>query len=200
MASFDPPEHWLREVTADERYSGGELAGTTADQAASLLAPERRTRIWVRWHDPYEDPDSYLSRRVAVVRRRLGEALDAVEAGLDGLEVVDGDAADLSLVAHVAPAQVVLACGIYGNVVDSDVRPMAHSLPTLCAPGAWTLWTRHRQEPDLTPRIRSWYADAGFDEVAFDAPDDLPFGVGTARWPHATPPVNPDVHLFTFVA
>ena len=35
---------------------------------------------WVGWHAPYDDPDSTQSRRLVVVRRRVGEALDALGA------------------------------------------------------------------------------------------------------------------------
>ena len=33
---------------------------------------------WVGWHARYDDPDSTQSRRLVVVRRRVGEALDAL--------------------------------------------------------------------------------------------------------------------------
>jgi Putative methyltransferase len=36
---------------------------------------------WVRWHDPYGDPASSLSRRLARVRSRVTDALDAAPAG-----------------------------------------------------------------------------------------------------------------------
>src|SRR5919112_1145828 len=36
---------------------------------------------WARWHDDYDDPDSPLAWRLAVVRRRLGEAIDSAPSG-----------------------------------------------------------------------------------------------------------------------
>lgn len=36
---------------------------------------------WVRWHDAYEDPNSSLSRRLAIVQARLRDALDAAARG-----------------------------------------------------------------------------------------------------------------------
>ena len=53
--------------------------------------------------------------------------------------------------------------------------------PQLCAPGAEVIWTRHRNDPDLTPSIRGWFADAGFQEVAFVAPDTDQWSVGVHR-------------------
>ena len=74
---------------------------------------------------------------------------------------------------------------------------MAH-LPELCAPGATTIWTRHRGEPDLTPAIRQRYLDAGFEEVAFDTEEGFLFAVGTARLTAAAAglrPRPPPLHL-----
>jgi hypothetical protein len=44
------------------------------------------------------------------------------------------------------------------------------------------VWTRGRTPPDRTPAIRGWFADAGFEEVAFEAPGDVTFSVGVHRW------------------
>lgn len=120
------------------------------------------------------------------------------ELGLDAVEVVEADAAELGTYEGMVPAQVVLACGIFGNVVDDDVRHTVMSLPTLCAEGATVLWTRHRAEPDLTPRIRRWFAEAGFEELSFESPMDF-FGVGAHRWPHEPAPFDARRRLFTFV-
>lgn len=47
------------------------------------------------------------------------------------------------------------------------------------------IWTRHRRLPDLTPRIRAWFTDAGFDEVAFDILDTTAL---TGGWGRPAPP------------
>src|SRR5262249_13116556 len=73
--------------------------------------------------------------------------------------------------ADVLPADVLLLCGIFGNVSEGDIQRTAQAAPALCAPGATVIWTRHRRPPDLTPRIRAWFRASGFDEVAFDTPD-----------------------------
>jgi hypothetical protein len=69
------------------------------------------------------------------------------------------------------PADLLLLCGIFGSVSDADIERTAAAAPALCAPGATVIWTRHRRPPDLTPRIRGWFTDAAFDEVAFEAMD-----------------------------
>jgi hypothetical protein len=71
----------------------------------------------------------------------------------------------------------------------------------MCAPGGTVIWTRHRRPPDLTGKIRSWFAATGFDEVAFDAPETTTMtGVGVHRLSAAAAPAAelPDSRLFTF--
>ena len=104
-------------------------------------------------------------RNAAIARDR------AAKAGLSGVRVREADAADPASFADALPADVLLLCGIFGNVSDSDIRRTVGAAPALCADGATVLWTRHRRPPDLTPSIRSWFAAGGFDEVAFDALD-----------------------------
>src|SRR3954471_14390469 len=126
---------------------------------------------WQEWHRDYDDPGSPLSRRLAVVQRRLRDAVDARPAGpirlvsacagegrdvagalaghpraadvvgrlveldpgnaavartmlreahLDGCEVIEADAGQSDVYAGAVPADVVLLCGIFGNVSDDD--------------------------------------------------------------------------------
>ena len=80
--------------------------------------------------------------------------------------------ADASLVASFAdalPADVLLLCGIFGNVSDRDIERTVQAAPALCRTGATVIWTRHRRPPDLTPQVRAWFTESGFEEVAFDA-------------------------------
>ncbi len=106
---------------------------------------------------------------------------DAEAAGLDGVAVVHGDASHTSMLTGAVPAQIVLLCGIFGNVSDADIAATVAAAPMMCAPDATVIWTRHRNEPDLTPAIRGWFAEAGFEEVAWVAPDDVHYGVGAHR-------------------
>ena len=99
-----------------------------------------------------------------------------------GVEVVCGDASLLDAYAGATPADLVLVCGVFGNVEDVDIARTIALLPSLCAPGATVIWTRHRRDPDLTPTIRGWFAQTGFDEVSWYAPDDFLFGVGVHRF------------------
>jgi len=106
----------------------------------------------------------------------------AAAAGLTRVYVRQADASLVTSFADVLPADVLLLCGIFGNVSDSDIKRTADAAAALCADGATVIWTRHRRPPDLTPRIRGWFAASGFDEVAFDALDtDRLTAVGVHR-------------------
>jgi len=160
---------------------------------------------WRAWHEGYEDPDSGLGRRLALVQDWVSAALDrvprgpvwaisgcagqghdligvlakhprrgdvsarlveldehnvllarraAAAAGLDGVEVVAGDASITDAYAGAVPADLVILCGVFGNVTADDIARSVGHLPQLCAPAATVIWTRHRQPPDLTPYIR----------------------------------------------
>lgn len=121
------------------------------------------------------------------------ESLD--ELGVTAVEVVEADAGVLPAYDGAVPADLVLACGIFGNVPDTDIARTVALLPHLCTEGATVVWTRHRAEPDLTPTIRRWFAEAGFAEVGFEGPDiagDVRFGVGAHRY------VGGPARLFSF--
>jgi len=115
------------------------------------------------------------------------------------VDVLCADASNTSAYAGAVPAEVVLANGVFGNISSTDIEHTINHLPSLCAPNATVVWTRHRRDPDLTPAIRTWFAAAGFDEVAFEAPDGFIFGVGVHRLARDPDPFVPGLKLFDFV-
>jgi hypothetical protein len=122
-------------------------------------------------------------RNVGVARRA------AAREGLSQVEVRQADASLVASFADALPADVLLLCGIFGNLSDRDIKRTVEAAPALCQVGATVIWTRHRRPPDLTPQVRAWFTDSGFDEVAFDALGTSTLtGVGVhrlrrARWP-----------------
>ena len=132
-------------------------------------------------------------RNVAVASRRA-DGFDRAR-----VEVVQGDAGISDAYEGVAPAMVLLVCGVFGNISDRHVEATVHALPTLCSGGATVIWTRHRGDPDLSPEVRRWFADAGFDEDAFEAPDGTSFSVGVHRLVRPPAPFRAGLRLFDFV-
>jgi hypothetical protein len=132
-------------------------------------------------------------RNAEIARRR------AAAAGLDQVQVRRADASRPAAFADALPADILLLCGIFGNVADADIERIAAVAPALCAPGATVIWTRHRRPPDLTPRIRAWFTGAGFEELAFDTLDTSTRAVvGVGRLRHAVHAELPTEPLFAF--
>ena len=118
-------------------------------------------------------------------------------AGLDGVEVLVGDASITDAYAGAVPADLILLCGVFGNISEGDIANTIRHLPRLCAPAATVIWTRHRHPPDLTPYIRETFDRAGFGEVAFE--DSPPFGVGANRLNTSPQPFQDGLRLFEFI-
>jgi hypothetical protein len=141
-----------------------------------------------------------LARLVELDERNVETARAASrEAGLSGVEVVAGDAGISDAYAGAVPAHLVLVCGVFGNITDADIAHLVRRLPELCAPSASVLWTRHRLEPDLTPSIREWFEQAGFEEIGFEAPEGTSVSVGANRLRADPRPLERGVRLFHFV-
>ena len=202
---------------------------------------------WVAWHGSYDQAGS-LARRLAVVRTRIGETLDAAGDGplrilslcagdgrdvlpevaarpwlrasttlveldeqlaatarqassrLAGGEVRRGDAGNVATFADVLPVDLLLLCGIFGNISADDIRATIAAVPSMLAAGGTVIWTRGWfAHQDLRPTIRRWFTEAGLTEVAFDG-DPERFGVGVAQSAtnHPTTPPN-NMRLFSFI-
>jgi hypothetical protein len=102
-------------------------------------------------------------------------------AGLADIEVRTGDAGDA---AHYAghTADLLLVCGVFGNLSDSGVSELAARLPGLCEQGATVIWTRHRKPPDLTVVIRQTLTSVGFTELSVEPVPESWGTVGAARY------------------
>lgn len=206
---------------------------------------------WHEWHEAYADPSSELSARLGVVRRFVGQALDALrpgpvrilslcagegrdvlpelaarpdldadvvlveldptlagraearaaELGLESVQVRVADAGATAAWADLVPVDLLLLCGIFGNVAEADIRGTLAAARLVLRPGGWTVWTRGSFTGyDLRPNVREWSVEAGLEEVAFDG-DPAPHGVGLYRSPaggRAPDAILPD-RLFTFI-
>jgi hypothetical protein len=123
----------------------------------------------------------------------------ASAAGLDGVEVLADDASITDAYAGAVPADLVLMCGVFGNITADDIANTIRHLPRLCAPAATVIWTRHRQPPDLTPYIRQTFECQGFEEIYFDSEGSSPFGVGANRLIDPPQPFQEGIRLFEFI-
>ena len=129
-----------------------------------------------------------------------GRARAGIAAGrLEGLEVREADAGITTAFEGAVPADLVLVCGVFGNISDDDIRRTVGALPSLCAEGATLIWTRHRRPPDMTPKIRRWFKAAGFRHEAFIKVPDSSASVGVERFIGAAVQFESAKRLFEFV-
>ncbi|MBB4694529.1 class I SAM-dependent methyltransferase [Paractinoplanes abujensis] len=119
----------------------------------------------------------------------------ARQSAPEGVTVVTGDAGMTDPYAAVAPADVLLACGVFGNIPYADTRRTIEALPTLLAPGGTVVWTRAGSG---AAEVRDVFAGNGFDELAFHEPPDARFRVGLHRLRRPPEPFVPGLQLFTF--
>ena len=119
-------------------------------------------------------------------------------AGLAGVEVLTADASLTDHYRDLAPADLVLVCGVFGNITDSDVERTVEHCAQLCRTGGTVIWTRHREAPDLVPLICRWFEERGFERRWLSDPD-AGYGVGTHRHLGRPRPLTTGVRLFTFV-
>jgi hypothetical protein len=203
---------------------------------------------WLAWHASYADAGSSLARRLEVVRRRIGETLDAagdrpirilslcagdgrdvlpelierpwlrasttlVErdeqlasralatvTGIAGVDVRQGDAGVVRTFADVLPVDLLLLCGIFGNIPTADIRATIAAVPAMLATGGTMIWTRGWfPHEDLRPSVRLWVTEVGLTEIAFDGEPER-YGVGVARLQAEAPQSDFDARrLFRFI-
>jgi hypothetical protein len=101
-------------------------------------------------------------------------------AAVAGVRVVTGDAGRVDSWREVVPVDLLLLCGIFGNVPEGDIARTVAALPGLCRPEATVIWTRHRRPPDLVPTVAGWFGDAGFEVTTLDDSADGEACVGVA--------------------
>ncbi|WP_019927483.1 class I SAM-dependent methyltransferase [Nocardia sp. BMG111209] len=166
-------------------------------RAISLCAGQGRDLIGVLADHPRRDDVTArlveLDPRNAEVAREL-----AARHGLTGVEVIVGDAARTDHYAPLAPADLVIACGIFGNITDADVERTIEFTTRLTAPGGTVVWTRGRREPDLVPQVCDWFAAHGFEQLWVSDPG-ISFAVGAHRFTGTPEPLPAGVTIFTFV-
>jgi hypothetical protein len=196
----DPASGLSTRLALVQAHLSAALATTPAGpiRLVSLCAGQGRDVLGVLPSHPRRDDVSALLVELDPVNARVATDGSAA-AGLTGVTVREADAGVVATFADALPADVLLLCGIFGNVSDDDIRRTATAAAGMCVPGGTVIWTRHRRPPDLTGQIRSWFAAAGFDQLAFDEPTTATLtGVGVHQLQTAAAAAPPDGRLFTF--
>ena len=195
----EPGGHLARRLAAvqDQIRVALDAAPPGPLHAISLCAGQGRDLIGALARHPRRE--DVTARLVEIDPRSAAVGRDAAEAaGLPGVEVVIADAALTGQYTGMVPAYLVLACGMFGNMTDDDVRRMIGFCTQLCAHGGTVIWTRARGEPDLVPRICAWFAEDGFEPVWVSGPAE-DWGVGAHRFTANPVPLERGARMFRFI-
>ncbi|MED5814665.1 class I SAM-dependent methyltransferase [Mycolicibacterium sp. 050232] len=166
-------------------------------RVVSLCAGQGRDLLEVLSDHPRRD--DVRARLVELDPRNAAVAAETADKyRLTGVEVVTGDAALIDQYQDLVPADIVVACGIFGNITDEDIERMIRILPQLAKTGATVLWTRGRTDPDRIPLILNWFEDQGF-ELIWVSPRDVSYGVGAHRFTRQPEPLVVGAQIFDFV-
>src|SRR5690606_15461460 len=127
----------------------------------------------------YPKPANIQGLLVEIDEVLAAQAMQAMQnAELTNLKVIVGDASSIKNSASTVPVDLVLLCGIVGNISDEDVEKAIKALPMLLKPGGKVIWTRNRREPDKTPVIRELLKSNDLDEVQYIAAENSIYGIG----------------------
>lgn len=193
----DPTSSLARRLAVVRRRLAEVLEQGSVRTVLSLCAGDGRDLVPVVAALPADRrPDIVLCELDPTLADRARQRV--AEAGLRA-SVVVGDAALVANWRSSVPVDLLMLCGIFGNVSDDDVRTTVRAAPAFLNPGGAVIWTRgHREGVDVRPQIRSWFVEAGFEEVAFDA-ETVGYGVGVHRLRSAAAVVTAPERLFTFL-
>lgn len=177
----------LEEGTAAEPLLLSLCAGDGRDVIGVLAARGTRPQVTA----------VLVERDVTLVRRGRDAANGA---GLSSVHVRCADAGDPASFSDVLPVDVLMLCGIFGNIEHAAVKRVIEAIPRIVRPGGYVIWTRGGSEPDRRPEIRRWFRSAGLEEVAFDgAPQPYGVGMNLQRCPAGAGPRGFPDRLFTFL-
>lgn len=163
----------------------------------SLCAGDGRDILHVLADHPRRD--DVRARLVELDPRNTAAASEtARRAGLDQVEVVTGDASLVDQYQDLAPADLVLVCGVFGNITDADIERTIGACGGLCGTGGTVIWTRHRAAPDRVPLICEWFAGQDF-ELQWLSDPAVRQGVGVHRFTGTPRPLRAGTRMFEFV-
>jgi Putative methyltransferase len=121
----------------------------------------------------------------------------AAQAGLGNIEIVTGDAALTSQYAALVPADIVLACGLFGNMTDAHIEATIGYCAQLCAMNGTVIWTRARWAPDLVPQVCAWFEERDFEQAWLSGPRYRQC-TGAHRRTAPPAPLDPNATMFAF--
>ncbi|BAY36091.1 hypothetical protein NIES2111_04110 [Nostoc sp. NIES-2111] len=116
------------------------------------------------------------------------------------IEFVNGDATIASNYVGAVPADIVIVCGVFGNLTDeAELGRLLDNLRFLSKQGAFVLWTRgHSQGIAHSDTVRRILSASEFAEVNFKLTATGDMGVGINQYIGESLPQPKEQQLFVF--
>ncbi|MNR04651.1 hypothetical protein D3C85_1206300 [compost metagenome] len=148
----------------------------------------------------YPNSDNIHSYLVEIDERLVQECKHTVsDRGLQNVTVVKGDASLLRTYRDVIPADLILLCGIFGNIANEDILNTIESLAQLSKQGTRVVWTRNLRDPKVVPMIRHSFTANDFKEVDYRTTSDDSYAIGIYEFYGLSQRLKDDIQLFTFI-
>ncbi|MFG3530328.1 class I SAM-dependent methyltransferase [Streptomyces sp. NPDC047917] len=197
---YDVADSWMeRRLRTVQSQTWAALDDAPAGplKVISLCAGDGRDLLHVLSDHPRRH--EVRARLVELDSRNTAAASEAARlAKLDQVEVVTGDASLIDQYRDMTPADLVLVCGVFGNITDSDIEGTIGACNQLCKTGGTVIWTRNRAAPDRVPMICDWFDEQGF-ELQWLSEPGAGYGVGVHRFTGTPQPLRTSARLFEFV-
>ncbi|MGW6404982.1 class I SAM-dependent methyltransferase [Streptomyces sp. NPDC055134] len=200
LGTYDVADSWMaRRLRTVQSQTRAALDAAPAGplKVISLCAGDGRDLLHVLSGHPRRH--EVRARLVELDARNTAAASETARlAKLDQVEVVTGDASLIDRYRDMTPADLVLVCGVFGNITDSDIEGTIGACNQLCKTGGSVIWTRNRSAPDRVPVICDWFGEQGF-ELHWLSEPGAGYGVGVHRFTGTPRPLRTGTRLFEFV-
>jgi SAM-dependent methyltransferase len=188
----DPDSHLSWRLGEVRRQLGADLdarlaSGQTAVRLLSLCAGDGRDTIPVLAARPELEVEACLVELDPVLADKARAT--AAETGVR-VDVRTADAGSFASFRDRSTSDVLMLCGIFGNISDADVERCVEASRALVRPGGTVIWTRGSRVGSGDPSdrtgdpaewVRELFRDAGYEEVAFATPEEASYRVGVCR-------------------
>ncbi len=169
-------------------------------QIVSLCAGDGRDLLGTLANHP-RAKDVY-ARLVEINPQLVERGRESIESlGLTKqIEFINGDATASANYVGAVPADIVIVCGIFGNLADeNELNRLLGNLSFLSKKGAFVLWTRgHFNGVPYSDTVRKYFREFGFEEVNFKLTATGDMGIGIHRYLGENLPTPKEEQLFVF--
>ncbi|WP_138498226.1 class I SAM-dependent methyltransferase family protein [Nostoc sp. PA-18-2419] len=115
------------------------------------------------------------------------------------IEFINGDATLATNYVGAVPADIVIVCGVFGNLTDGELNRLLDNLSFLSKTGAFVIWTRgHSNGIPYSDNVRKILSASGFEEVNFKLTATGDMGVGIHQYRGENLPQPKEQKLFVF--